>query len=130
MNVTGACGSECEGTTADTIGVYEYDTVTDTFIGSFNVKEGTGFGADPISSPDGKYVLLLPNDGGQFVRVIKAGANGQQSVRGLLCVAERRFSCCFFFCYRESSGIFQSIFRVGLPEEPWFQTPLLQLVTT
>lgn len=75
----GICGAGCEGSVADTIGVYEFDTVNKKFIANHNIKSGTGFGADPVSSPDGKWVLLLPNDGGQNVRVVKAGANGASS---------------------------------------------------
>jgi len=75
----GACGAGCEGTTADTIGVIEFDTVGKTIVAEHNIKEGTGFGADPVGSPDGKYILLLANDGGQYVRLIKAGTNGQPS---------------------------------------------------
>jgi len=79
MNVTGTESGSCEGSLADTIGVYEVDTVTDTVVGSFNIKEGTGFGADPVATPDGSYILLMGNDGGQGLRVLKAGQNGQAS---------------------------------------------------
>jgi len=43
------------------------------------IKAGTGFGADPVASPDGEFILLLPNDGGQYVRIMKPGQNGQPS---------------------------------------------------
>uniref|UniRef100_A0A7S3QDE8 Uncharacterized protein n=2 Tax=Eukaryota TaxID=2759 RepID=A0A7S3QDE8_9STRA len=75
----GVCGSGCEGSVADTIGVYEFDTINKKFVTNHNIKSGTGFGADPVSSPDGKWILLLPNDGGQYVRVLKAGGNGSSS---------------------------------------------------
>lgn len=39
----------------------------------------SGFGADPGASPDGKYILLMPNDGGKYVRIIEAGENGEAS---------------------------------------------------
>jgi len=76
----GVCSGGCEGSRADTIGVAEFDTVNKVFIANHNIKEGTGFGADPVTSPDGKHILLLPNDGGQNVRVLRAGQNGQASV--------------------------------------------------
>merc|ERR1740124_1888340 len=79
MQVNGTCGAGCEGTIADTVGVVEFDTVNGVQIKNYNIKEGSGFGSDPVASPDGKYGLLLPNDGGAYVRVIKPGANGVSS---------------------------------------------------
>jgi len=79
MQVNGTTSGGCEGSLADTIGVYEVDTVTDAVVGSFNIKEGTGQGADPVATPDGSYILLMGNDGGQGLRVLKAGQNGQPS---------------------------------------------------
>lgn len=75
----GVCSGNCEGSPADTIGVAEFDTVNKVFVGEHNIKSGTGFGADPVTSPDGEHILLLPNDGGQNVRVLKANANGMAS---------------------------------------------------
>jgi len=77
--VNGTSGSGCEGSLADTIGVFEFDTVNKVIVATHNIKEGTGFGADPVSSPDGKHILLLPNDAGQYVRLLKPGMNGQAS---------------------------------------------------
>jgi len=79
MQVNGTCGAGCEGSLADSIGVVEFDTVNGAVVANHNIKEGTGFGADPVASPDGKYVLLLPNDGGAYVRVIMPGTNGEAS---------------------------------------------------
>jgi len=79
MNVNGTCGSGCEGSTADTLGVFEFDTVTKTIIANHSPKEGTGFGADPVSSPNGEHILLLPNDGGSHVRILKSGNSGVAS---------------------------------------------------
>jgi len=75
----GVCSSGCEGSRADTLGVVEFDTVNKVFVGNHNIKEGTGWGADPVSSPDGKWIVLLGNDGGQYVRVLEAGKNGESS---------------------------------------------------
>lgn len=74
----GVCSGGCEGTRAD-IGVVEFDTVNKVFIDTHNIKEGTGWGADPVASPDGKWIVLLPNDGGQNVRILQAGINGASS---------------------------------------------------
>lgn len=79
----GACSSTCEGSKADTIGVYEFDTVSEAFVGSHNIKEGTGFGANPLASSDGNYVFLFGEDGGQNVRVLRTGSNGQKAVRAV-----------------------------------------------
>jgi len=71
--------SACEGSLADTIGVYEIDTVTDTIVGQHNILEGTGQGAEAYSSPSGEHIVLLGNDGGQNIRVLRPGANGEES---------------------------------------------------
>lgn len=78
--VEGTSGESCEGSAADTIGVYEIDTKKDHVITTHNILSGTGQGAMPVSSPDGRYVLLLGNDGGKNVRVLKPGDNGAPSV--------------------------------------------------
>jgi len=75
----GVCSGGCEGSSADTIGVVEFDTVNKDFVDNHNILEGTGWGADPVASPDGKWIVLLPNDGGQYVRVLEAGKNGESS---------------------------------------------------
>lgn len=75
----GVCSSGCEGSRADTIGVVEFDTVNKVFVDNHNIKEGTGWGADPVASPDGKWIVLLGNDGGQNVRILQAGKNGESS---------------------------------------------------
>lgn len=82
-----ACSLGCEGTSGDTIGVYEFDTVSKQFIDNHNIKEGSGWGATPAASPDGKWIVMMPNDGGEFVRLIKAGANGQSSAPGIVDIA-------------------------------------------
>lgn len=50
LNAT--CGGGCEGSTADTIGLYEWDTVTETVVGQHNLAKGYG-GANPFSSSSG-----------------------------------------------------------------------------
>ena len=55
-DVIGLCGSSCEGVEGvDTIGVYEFDSVTETVVGTHVMKEGTG--GDPYPSPDGSKLL-------------------------------------------------------------------------
>jgi len=79
MNVNGTCGSGCEGSSADTLGVFEFDTVSKTIVANHNPLEGTGYGADPVSSPNGEHILLFPNDGGSHVRILKSGEGGAAS---------------------------------------------------
>lgn len=79
MQVNGTCGNGCEGTMADTVGVIEFDTLNGVMVGQHNIMEESGLGADPVASPDGKYILLLPNDAGAYVRVIIPGDNGVKS---------------------------------------------------
>jgi len=76
---TGVCSGGCEGSRADTLGVVEFDTVAKVIVDSHNIKEGTGWGADPVASPDGKWIVLLGNDGGQNVRIMQASENGVSS---------------------------------------------------
>jgi len=78
LNISSSTGA-CEGSPADSIGVYEIDTKTNDIVGQHNILEGTGFGAEPYSSPDGEYIVLLANDGGQNIRVIMPGDNGAVS---------------------------------------------------
>mgnify|MGYP005850414835 CR=1 FL=1 len=76
-DLNGTCGVSCEGSAADTLGVLEFDTVSDQFVGSHTPL--AGFGATPQASPDGKYIVLFANDGGQNLRVLKAENNGATS---------------------------------------------------
>jgi len=73
----GACSGSCKGSTADTVGVAEFDTVNGKFVGEHNSKAGNG--CVPFTSPDGKTIVLAPYDGGETVRVLKAGSNGAAS---------------------------------------------------
>mmetsp|Transcript_29505 Transcript_29505/g.45272 ORF Transcript_29505/g.45272 Transcript_29505/m.45272 type:complete len:533 (+) Transcript_29505:710-2308(+) len=83
----GVCSSGCEGSRADTIGVVEFDTVNKVFVDNHNIKEGTGWGADPVSSPDGKWIVLLGNDGGKNIRLMQPGKNGESSKSSIRDVA-------------------------------------------
>jgi len=77
ININGMC-NRCDGLVGvDTLGVYEFDTTTDTFVGNHIMKEG--FGGDPFPSPDGKYIVLIGRNGGTSVRILKAGATNEKS---------------------------------------------------
>lgn len=76
--VPGSCGHTCEGTPADTIGLYEYDTVTDTIVGTINAPDGLS--GEPFAAPDGSFIAVLGNDGGDVVRILEPTSNGKASV--------------------------------------------------
>jgi len=73
----GTCSNSCKGSAADTIGVTEFDTVGNVFVGNHNSLANNG--CVPKGSPDGKTVVLLPYDGGATVRVLRTGENGEAS---------------------------------------------------
>jgi len=73
----GTCSNSCKGSAADTIGVTEFDTVGNAFVGNHNSLANNG--CVPKGSPDGKTVVLLPYDGGATVRVLRTGENGEAS---------------------------------------------------
>lgn len=75
--VPGSCGHTCEGTPADTIGLYEYDTVTDTIVGTINAPDGLS--GEPFAAPDGSFIAVLGNDGGDVVRILEPTSNGKAS---------------------------------------------------
>ena len=74
INLDGTCGHGCEGSVADTIGVYEFDTVQNIRVANWQMSDG--FGADPYVSPEGDYIALFGNNGGGTVRLMKPGRNG------------------------------------------------------
>ena len=74
------CTRRCYGTPADAVGVVEFDTASKKFVGN-PIKLNSGFGAQAYASPDGEYLFVVANDGGQVVRLLQPGKNGQPSVR-------------------------------------------------
>jgi len=73
----GQCG-RCDGlVNVDTLGVYEFDTGTDSFVTNHLMPDGTG--GDPFGSPDGRHIVLVGRNGGEVIRILKAGANGAPS---------------------------------------------------
>lgn len=72
-NLDGTCGHGCEGSPADVIGVFEYDTVAGQKVKQWQMSNG--FGADPIVSPYGDYIALFGNNGGSSVRILSPDHN-------------------------------------------------------
>lgn len=70
----------------DTIGVYEFDAVSNTIAGSHNIDPANEFGAYPAVSPDGQHFLLFGADGGECVTVMTPGATEENSVRERLSI--------------------------------------------
>lgn len=77
QELPGLCGHSCEGTAADTVGIYEYDTVTDEVVTTWNTPDGLN--GNPVAAPDGSFIALLANDGGDYVRIITPNGNGEES---------------------------------------------------
>lgn len=74
----GQCGRHCQGGPTDTIGVVEFDTNTDTIVGTHSfVGEAPVY--EPFSSPDGEHIILFGLDGGRTVEILKAGESGMKS---------------------------------------------------
>jgi len=78
MKQPGYCGKYCRGSLADTEGVWEFDTSTNTFVTQHKPLEGA-HGTKPFATPRGDYILLGHGDGGNGVKVLKAGASGEAS---------------------------------------------------
>lgn len=74
----GQCGKHCRGGPTDTIGVIEFDTNTDTIVGTHGFVGSAPVYA-PFSSPDGEYTILFGLDGGQKVDILRAGNSGEKS---------------------------------------------------
>lgn len=77
--VEGQCGRHCEGTFADTIGVIEYDTVSETIVGTITSVGGTPI-KSPFVSPDGQHIVFFGANGGSTIDIYKPNGNGQKSV--------------------------------------------------
>lgn len=76
-SIKGMCG-RCDGIKGvDTLGVYEFDTTTDTIVGNHIMKEN--FGGDPYPSPDGRFIVLIGRNGGTTIRILEAGASSEPS---------------------------------------------------
>lgn len=65
-DVNATCGRRCYGTAADTVGFFEFDTISKTFVNQMVPQ--VGFGYQPYASPDGQYIVVVPGDGGQFAQ--------------------------------------------------------------
>jgi len=77
VDIQGSCG-RCDGVAGvDTLGVYEFDTTTDSIVGNHIMKEN--FGGDPFPSPDGKYIVLIGRNGGTTIRILEAGLTSEKS---------------------------------------------------
>lgn len=74
----GTCGKFCKGSLADVNGVWEFDTETNTHVAQHFAADGAT-GAKPFVSPLGEYVLIGGGDGGNAVKVLRAGKNGEAS---------------------------------------------------
>ena len=73
---SGHCGTACEGSVADTLGVLEYDTASESVVASH--LDAQGRGANPYTSPRGDYTILLSNNGSS-ANILRANANGSPS---------------------------------------------------
>lgn len=76
--VEGQCGRHCQGGVTDTIGVVEFDTNSDSVVGTHGFV-GTAPVYQPFASPDGKHIIMFGLDGGRTVEILKAGASGMKS---------------------------------------------------
>jgi len=75
--VPGVCGEPCEGSPADTLGVYEYDTVSGKFL--ITHVDTAERAADPYVDPSGQFVILIPNDGDVTLSILGTRENGEVS---------------------------------------------------
>merc|ERR1711933_58263 len=74
----GQCGRHCVGTAADTIGVYEFDTINNTVVGTHQF-DGSSAVDTTVTSPDGQHVVFFGLNGGKTIRILTVGANGEKS---------------------------------------------------
>jgi len=85
VTTEGQCGRHCAGGPADTIGVFEFDTVTETVIGNHQFVGSSGVDT-PFTSPDGEYIIFFGLNGGKQIDILKPGENGAKSVSYISCV--------------------------------------------
>lgn len=78
VTTEGQCGRHCAGGPADTIGVFEFDTVTETVIGNHQFVGSSGVDT-PFTSPDGEYIIFFGLNGGKQIDILKPGENGAKS---------------------------------------------------
>lgn len=58
--------------------MYEFDTNTDSIVGNHLMSNNAG--GDPFGSPDGRHIILVGRNGGEELRFLAAGENGEKSV--------------------------------------------------
>jgi len=75
----GICnGKFCKGSLADVNGLWEFDTQTNTHVAQ-HFPANDAHGAKPFASSFGDYILIGSGDGGNAVKVLKPGKNGEAS---------------------------------------------------
>lgn len=80
----GQCGRHCEGSSADNIGIIEYDTILDKIVGTHPFSS-TGAAVDaPFTSPDGDRLVVPSLNGGQNIEIWTPGQNGELTVSVLI----------------------------------------------
>lgn len=80
QELEGQCGRHCNGGPADNIGVFEFDTVSETVVGNHAFVGSTGIDT-PFTSPDGEYIIFFGLNGGKQIDILKPGANGEKSAK-------------------------------------------------
>lgn len=72
----GYCGIGCDGSPPDTVGLLEFDTVTNKVVATHYWPEfGSG---DPYSSPDGEFITMSAPKNDR-VKILRVGKNGEPS---------------------------------------------------
>jgi len=73
----GQCGRHCEGSSADNIGIIEYDTILDKIVGTHPFSS-TGAAIDaPFTSPGGDRLVVPSLNGGRNIEIWTPGQNGE-----------------------------------------------------
>jgi len=76
--VYGRCGSSCEGTVRDTVGIIEFDLVNEEIVG-YHLDADDASAPEPHISPSGDIIVMLPSNVDNDIKILKAGANGEKS---------------------------------------------------